>query len=535
MSNIDFKVKKGINVNNGLFVANEHGVHINNTPVTTQTDINNLKSTLDADISSVQTQVTTILDKGVDTLTESELTQLNNIDSTTISSTQWGYVGTLDQGLTTRTRTNFGGLTIKPVVVDSSLPEFSLRGLQNQARNLLEIKEPVSVSENVILSIESSGRMIFNNYEDQQAFSITQHTDNGVLELNNTPTSSGGSFLTIYNNSDMWGDVFIDCIYTLTGDSLFTVDGSGNVAANSLDVTTDIILKGDNNATSMIIDYIGTGGEGGYGYINLTCDEPSDLRIQTGVTNYVTMDGGLSVAGNVISGTWNATAIGATYGGTGQTSYTVGDIIYADTTTTLTVLPDVDVGSVLISGGEGAIPSYGKVDLTLHVSGTLPVTSGGTGLSTVVSGDIIYASANDTISSLAKTVDGQVLNLSSGLPSWTDSISVREPWVVITATADSTTADDFTALPNKKYMVDSNLRTGGFITMTLPTLTTEVGTTVTVTDMKGDFAVAGTKNVISNVTTINGLSQAWEFDIINSTTQLVWTGVDYGWKVISVQ
>ena len=98
-------------------------------------------------------------------------------------------------------------------------------------------------------------------------------------------------------------------------------------------------------------------------------------------------------------------------------------------------------------------------------------------------------------------------------------------------TADATTADDFTAVVNKKYIVDSNLRTGGFITMTLPT-TTQLGATVTVTDMRGDFAPGGNKNVITNSTTINGITQTWEFDIAESTTQLVWTGASYGWKVI---
>ena len=41
----------------------------------------------------------------------------------------------------------------------------------------------------------------------------------------------------------------------------------------------------------------------------------------------------------------------ATAGGTGQTSYAVGDLLYADTTTTLAKLPDVATGNALISGG----------------------------------------------------------------------------------------------------------------------------------------------------------------------------------------
>lgn len=72
----------------------------------------------------------------------------------------------------------------------------------------------------------------------------------------------------------------------------------------------------------------------------------------------------------------------ATAGGTGQTSYAIGDLIYANTTTTLAKLPDVATGNALISGGVGVAPSWGKIGLTTHVSGVLPVANGGTNAST---------------------------------------------------------------------------------------------------------------------------------------------------------
>lgn len=68
-------------------------------------------------------------------------------------------------------------------------------------------------------------------------------------------------------------------------------------------------------------------------------------------------------------------------GGTGQTSYAVGDLLYANTTTTLAKLADVATGNALISGGVGVAPSYGKIGLTTHVSGTLPIANGGTNAS----------------------------------------------------------------------------------------------------------------------------------------------------------
>ncbi len=71
-------------------------------------------------------------------------------------------------------------------------------------------------------------------------------------------------------------------------------------------------------------------------------------------------------------------------GGTGQTSYTIGDILYASGTTALSKLAGVATGNALISGGIGVAPSYGKIGLTTHVSGVLPIANGGTNSSTGV-------------------------------------------------------------------------------------------------------------------------------------------------------
>jgi hypothetical protein len=91
--------------------------------------------------------------------------------------------------------------------------------------------------------------------------------------------------------------------------------------------------------------------------------------------------------------------LAAANGGTGQSSYTVGDILFASGSTTLSKLADVATGNALISGGVGVAPSYGKIGLTTHVSGTLPVANGGTGLTGGTSGGVLYYSAAGTLAS----------------------------------------------------------------------------------------------------------------------------------------
>jgi hypothetical protein len=118
---------------------------------------------------------------------------------------------------------------------------------------------------------------------------------------------------------------------------------------------------------------------------------------------------GITGVGTLTVGTWNATAVGADYGGTGLTSYTVGDLIYASGTTALSKLADVATGNALISGGVGVAPSYGKIGLTTHVSGTLPVANGGTNLTSYTVGDLVYASGATTLASLADVATGNAL------------------------------------------------------------------------------------------------------------------------------
>jgi hypothetical protein len=117
---------------------------------------------------------------------------------------------------------------------------------------------------------------------------------------------------------------------------------------------------------------------------------------------------GVNTAGNQnTSGTaagLSATLV-ATSGGTGQSSYAVGDILFASTSTALSKLADVATGSALISGGIGVAPSYGKIGLTTHVSGTLPVANGGTGITSLGSGVATFLGTPSSANLLAAVTD----------------------------------------------------------------------------------------------------------------------------------
>ena len=128
---------------------------------------------------------------------------------------------------------------------------------------------------------------------------------------------------------------------------------------------------------------------------------------------------GITGVGTLAAGTWNGNTIAAAYGGTGYASYAIGDILYASTTTALSKLADVAVGNALISGGVGAAPSWGKVGLATHVSGTLPIANGGTNATaTPTAGGVSYGTGTEYAFSAAG-ISGQVLTSNgTSAPSW---------------------------------------------------------------------------------------------------------------------
>jgi hypothetical protein len=117
-------------------------------------------------------------------------------------------------------------------------------------------------------------------------------------------------------------------------------------------------------------------------------------------------------SGNFSAGTITAALSGNATTATTSTNLaggTAGDLPYQSAAGTTAFLSDIATGNALISGGVGAAPSYGKIGLTTHVTGTLPVANGGTNLTSYTTGDIVYASGSGTLASLADVATGNAL------------------------------------------------------------------------------------------------------------------------------
>ncbi len=154
----------------------------------------------------------------------------------------------------------------------------------------------------------------------------------------------------------------------------------------------------------------------------------------------------------VTAGDWNVLCQGlfdleaAAGGGGVPTTTVIGDMLYAtDTGGTFGRRAGVATGNALISGGVGAAPTFGKVGLTTHVDGTLPVANGGTGLTSVGAiGALPYFSATNAMSSIAATAAGKVF-VSAGtgvVPAWSTSLTLSGASIP-TVSMTSNNADGF--------------------------------------------------------------------------------------------
>jgi hypothetical protein len=154
-----------------------------------------------------------------------------------------------------------------------------------------------------------------------------------------------------------------------------------------------------------------------------------------GTSGYVLTSGGASAAP-----TWSQVSLSSSVtgtlpvgnGGTGLTTYAIGDLLYASGTTTLSRLADVATGNVLLSGGVGVAPAWGQVSLSAAVTGTLPIANGGTGQTTAsaafnalspitTQGDLILGSGTNTATRLAIGANGYVLTSNGTTASWAAS------------------------------------------------------------------------------------------------------------------
>lgn len=227
----------------------------------------------------------------------------------------------------------------------------------------------------------------------------------------------------------------------------------------------------------------------------------SDARLSGAATGLSTTGGVVDVsgssapsAGNVLVATDATHATWTSGGGGGVTSL-------AATT------------PVAVSGSTGSV--------TVSI-GTVPYNLGGTGQTSYAKGDLVYASATNTLSKLAAGTDGYVLTLASGAPTWAvGGGGGGGSGYPLSITAKTT---GFTATSNSFY---NNSGASGAVTATLPSSPSVgdvVGVFVVVAQKLEVLAPASTSIYFG--TTSSGAAGYFESTAIGSSVLLVYAATN---------
>jgi hypothetical protein len=222
-------------------------------------------------------------------------------------------------------------------------------------------------------------------------------------------------------------------------------------------------------------------------------------------------------------------AVTAPQGGTGQTSYAVGDILFASTTSALSKLADIATGNALITGGVNVAPTYGKIGLTTHVSGTLPVGNGGNGL-TAVGSDVTLLGSNGTANiyyTLARTTNSAAIGWSRSSTTLNFNLppaDISFEGLVSTTTQSFAGNKTFTGTVTATGLATGNGGIRGVATASVAALNAggvmdgdyATITTTTTLNHTNNYVEIGTlsANITINLPACNATSDGWEYEFL---------------------
>ena len=206
----------------------------------------------------------------------------------------------------------------------------SIDGVTPSASDRILLKDQTDATENGLYLVTTVG-------DGSTAYVLTRTPDaDAAAEI------TGGAFVFVEQgtaNADN-GYVFTHNGTPTLGTTDITVEqfsGAGQISAGSA-------LTKSGNTLNVAVD-------------DTTIEVSSDeLQIKTtypGQTSITTL-------GTITTGTWNGTVIDEVYGGTGQSSYTTGDILHASGSNTLAKLSLGASGKILQSNGSNV--TYGDID-----------------------------------------------------------------------------------------------------------------------------------------------------------------------------
>jgi hypothetical protein len=391
--------------------------------------------------------------------------------------------------------------------------------------------------------------VIYNNGTAGVGATITADTNRAFTTLDNIGGWSVGQRFLVKDQTSS----FQNGVYTLT--NLGSAGVSPWVATRATDFDTAAAGEIANNAYFYVTSGTANAGSSWVlaqlaaitvGTTALPFDLFASGLVYTGGTN-------IDVTGQVISLTGT---VAPTNGGTGVNTVTTGDLLYGSGTDTWGKLPKGIAYRSLVMDASATNVEWNAVALNQSnaVSGTLGATNGGTGQSTYTLGDTLYSSAANTLAKLAgnatttkKFMVQTGTGAASAAPVW-DTINGADVSGNITGQAGSVA----NALTLGTYLTGTSYNGSAAVTATVDATSANTASKVVARDGSGNFAattitaaLAGNATTATTATNVaGGAANRIVFNTAAGTTSfavaptvsstyLFWNGSAFAWGAVA--
>ena len=241
-------------------------------------------------------------------------------------------------------------------------------------------------------------------------FGATDHT--GAARFASTVTTSGdvtvGATLTVSGNFLVSGTVTTVNRTDLNIDDK-TITMGRTLGNDALADGGGLVLKGSSDRTWTWSQTRGWESSQG---VNVASGSAYSIN-GTSVLNSTTLgssvvSSSLTSVGTIGTGIWQGTVVGATYGGTGRSTYTIGDVLFANGTSSLSVLGASTAGRLLAANGTGTAPEYKQLLIRDADANSIASEASGAGTLTLT-----IQNASTTLKGVAK-FDSEMFTATSG-------------------------------------------------------------------------------------------------------------------------